>query len=157
MKKRIVLGSVLIMVMLLPAFSAPVARSSWSTGINLGTGVQSAAQYRINDDMDIMVGIGLDFFYSAIYGDVIANFRVGGFNIDQAEFDVTVGGGVLVGLYDQKVELSVVAPVGITYKFPEEVIPLDLYIRVGPAIRIFKGYQANVLGLYSYIGAMYRF
>ncbi|HKL59404.1 MAG TPA: hypothetical protein VJ863_05855 [Sphaerochaeta sp.] len=157
MKKRIVLGSVLIMVMLLPAFAAPVARSSWATGINLGTGVQSAAQYRINDGVDIIVGIGLDFWYNAIYGDVVANFRVGGFNIEQAAFDVTVGGGVLVGLYDQKVELSVVAPVGVTYRFPEEVIPLDLYIRVGPAIRILKGYQANVLGLYSYIGAMYRF
>lgn len=157
MKKQIVLSSVLVMVMLLPAFAAPVARSSWATGINIGTGVQSAAQYRINDGVDIMVGIGLDFFYSAIYGDVIANFRVGGFNIDQAEFDVTVGGGALVGLYNQKVELSVVAPVGVTYKFPDEVIPLDLYFRIGPAIRILKGYQANMLGIYSYVGAMYRF
>lgn len=99
----------------------------------------------------------LDFFYSAIYGDVVANFRVGGFSIEQAAFDVTVGGGILVGLYDQKVELSVVAPVGITYKFSDDVIPLDLSIRVGPSIRILKGYQTNILGIYSYVGAMYRF
>lgn len=157
MRKRMVLSGVLIMMVLVPALAAPVARSSWSSGINLGTGAQGAAQYRLNDEVDIVVGLGLDFFYNAIYGDVVANFRVGGFNIDQAEFDVTVGGGVLVGFYDQMVELSVVAPVGVTYKFPEEVIPLDLYVRVGPAIRILKGYQANVLGLYSYVGAMYRF
>lgn len=157
MKKKSLLGSVLIMMVLLPAFASPVARSSWSTGLNLGTGIQSAAQYRINEDVDLIVGVGLDFFYSAIYGDVVANYRVGGFNIEEAAFDVTVGGGVLVGLYDQKVELSVVAPVGVTYRFPDDVIPLDLYVRVGPAIRILKGYQANVLGIYSYVGAMYRF
>ncbi len=157
MKKRMLLGTVLIMLALLPAFAAPFERSSWSAGVNLGTGVQSAGQYRINDDMDILVGVGLDFFYTAIYGDVVANFRVGGFTIGEADFDVTVGGGALVGLYDQKVELSIVAPVGVTYSFPDEVLPIDLYIRVGPAIRIFKGYQSNLIGIYSYIGAMYRF
>ena len=153
MRKCIVLCSVLIMIVLTPVMAA----SSWSAGVNLGTGAQSAAQYRINDEMDLVVGVGLDFFYNAIYGDAVANFRVGGFNIEEAEFDVTVGGGVLVGLYDDQVELSVVAPVGVTYQFADDVFPLDVYIRVGPAIRIFKGYQDNVLGLYSYVGAMYRF
>jgi len=157
MTKRLVCASVLVLMMLLPISAASFERSSWSAGINLGTGAQSAAQYRINDDMDIVVGVGLDFYYGAIYGDVVANFRVGGFTIDQAAFDVTVGGGVLVGLYDQLVELSVVVPVGITYSFPDDLIPLDLYVRVGPAIRILKGYRTDLLGIYSYVGAMYRF
>ncbi len=157
MKKRMILTSVLIMLALFPVMAAPVARSTWAAGINLGTGAQGAVQYRINDNMDIVVGVGLDFFYTSINGDVVANFRVGSFNIEEVNFDVTVGGGALIGFYNDLVELSVVAPVGVTYKFSDDVIPLDVYIRVGPAIRIFKGYQADVLGIYSYIGAMYRF
>ena len=157
MRNRMALICVLILMVLLPVMAAPGERSSWSAGINLGTGVQSAAQYHIKDDLDVVFGVGYDFFTHAIYGDVVANFLVGGFNIEKAKFDITVGGGLLMGLYNEQFELSVVAPVGITYSLPDDAIPLDLYIRVGPSIRIFKGYQTNVLGLYSYVGAMYRF
>jgi len=157
MRKRMGLICVLIMVVLFPVMAAPVAGSPWSAGINIGTGAQGAAQYYIKDDLDIVFGLGFDFFTHAIYSDVVANFLVGGFNIDDLRFGITVGGGVLTGLYDKQFELSIVAPVGITYKCPDDVMPLDIYIRVGPSIRIFKGYQTNVLGLYSYVGAMYRF
>lgn len=92
-----------------------------------------------------------------IYTDLVANFRVGGFTIGEADFDITVGGGALVGFYNDLVELSVIAPVGITYKVPEEVLPIDIYLRVGPSIRIFKGYRSDVLGLISYAGVIYRF
>lgn len=125
MRKRIVLCSVLIIMVLLPAMAAPDATSSWSAGVNIGTGAQSVVQYRINDGLDIIVGVGLDFFSDAIFGDVVANFRVGGFAIGEADFDVTVGGGALVGFYNDLVELSLVAPVGVTYRFPDDVFPLD--------------------------------
>lgn len=148
---------VLILMVLLPVMAASGERSSWSAGINLGTGVQSSAQYRIKDDLDIVFGVGYDFFTHALYGDIFANFLIGGFNIEKEKFDITVGGGLLMGIYNEQFELSVVAPVGITYSFLDDAIPLDLYIRVGPSIRIFKGYQVNVLSLYSYVGAMYRF
>ncbi|MBI9094605.1 MAG: hypothetical protein JEY71_06965 [Sphaerochaeta sp.] len=157
MKKRIVLGGILIMMVLLPLMAASGSNGTWSAGVNIGTGAQSAAQYRINEDLDIIMGIGVDFFSDAIYGDVVANYKVTEFNIDKAKFDVTVGGGALIGFYNSDVELSVVAPAGITYRFDEDVIPLDVYLRVGPAIRIIKGYQTDLIGIYSYIGAMYRF
>lgn len=157
MKKHIILASALIILLLLPIGAASIERSSWSAGVNLGTGAQSAVQYRINDGVDIIAGVGLDFFYTAFIGDVVANFRIGSFNIEEAKFDITVGGGVLVGLYNREVELSIVAPVGITYRFPDEIFPLDLFVRVGPSIRILKGYRTDVVGIYSYVGAMYRF
>jgi hypothetical protein len=157
MRKRMVLISVLIMMVLLPVIAAPRASDSWSTGISLGTEAQGVAQYRLSDGVDLMIGLGLDFYYGAIFTDVVANFRVGGFTIGEAAFDVTVGGGVLVGFYNELVELSVIVPVGITYRIPEEILPVDVYFRIGPSIRILKGYRSDVLGIISYAGVMYRF
>ena len=157
MRRRMVLVSVLIIMVLLPVLAAPRTSNTWSAGVNLGTGAQSVAQYRLNDGIDILVGVGLDFYYNSIYTDVVANFRVGGFTIGEEDFDVTVGGGALVGFYNDEVELSVIVPVGITYKIPDEIFPLDIYFRVGPSIRILKGYRTDVLGIISYAGVMYRF
>ncbi len=157
MKKCSVLVSLLVLLVLLPVMAAPMEKNSWSAGINLGSGVQSVGQYKINDELDILVGLGLDFFSNAVVADATANYKITEFAIGKADFDVTVGGGVLLGFYNSKVELALIVPVGITYKIADDIIPLDVYLRIGPTIRILKGYQSSVLGIYSYIGAIYRF
>lgn len=147
----------LVVLVLAPVVAAPLSNGSWSVGVNLGTSAQAATQYRVNDMLDIVAGIGYEFYWGALYGDVTANFKVWEFAISDVPFDLTVGGGALVGLYNNEVELSLVAPVGITYSLADDVFPVDIYFRLGPAFRILKGYQTNFLGVYSYVGAMYRF
>ncbi len=157
MKKHFILGVVLIMIVIFPTFAAPASSSSWSAGISLGSSAQGIAQFRINENLDVTAGLGLDFFSNALYADVEANYRVYTFNIQEEEFDLTVGGGALFGLYNSEMELSVYVPVGVYYSFADNVIPLDLYFHAGPTIRLIKGYQTELIGFYSYIGALYRF
>jgi len=157
MKKRILFGTALFMMMLLPVFAAPVERSSWSAGISLGTSAQAITQFRINENLDITAGLGLDFFSQAMYGDIEANNKVWKFDIQEESFDLSVGGGLLFGLYDNQLEVSLYVPVGVYYSFAEDVIPLDLYFHAGPTIRVVKGYQTDLIGFYSYVGALYRF
>lgn len=157
MKKHCILGSVLIVMLLLPVAAAPSERGPWSGGISLGTSAQAIAQYRISENLDITAGLGFDFFSQALYGDIEANYKVWKFAIQEESFDLTVGGGVLFGLYDRQVELSLYVPVGVYYSFPEDVISLDLYFHAGPTFRVLKGYQADLIGFYSYFGALYRF
>jgi len=157
MSKRIVCISVLVLVILLPLTAAPVQRSPWSAGVSIGTSAQGVVWFQVNDYLDISAGLGIDFFTKAIYGDVDANFRVWKFNIQEEYFDLTVGGGVLFGLYDEQLELSLFVPVGVYYSFAEDVLPLDVYFHMGPSFRLLQGYQPERIGFYSYVGAVYRF
>lgn len=157
MRKRIILGSVLMMLVLLPVVAAPVARSSWSAGISLGSSAQGLVQYRINENLDITAGLGYDFYWNALKVDVEANYKVWKFNIQEESFDLTVGGGLMSGFYNDLVELSLYVPVGLYYSFADDVIPLDLYLHVGPIFRLVKGYQSDTIGFYAYLGAVYRF
>ncbi|HKL56851.1 MAG TPA: hypothetical protein VJ854_00505 [Sphaerochaeta sp.] len=166
MKKRIYpIVLVLLVLILVPVTAAPfngrsASYSKFALGINLGTNTGLGFQYRANRDFDVIGNLGFsNFGNSHLSFDVAANYKIGQFNIDRADFDVTLGGGVNVGIPlkdGQGFDFTVLFPFGIVYHFTEA--PIDVYIRLAPGFQIVKGDEVGFgFGFSGFLGALWRF
>ena len=166
MKKRTYLVVFTLLVLILvPVASAPfggssAAYSKFALGLNLGTNTGLGFQYRANRDFDVIGNLGFnDFGNSHLSFDVAANYKIGQFNIDRAEFDVTMGGGVNVGIplkAESGFDFAVLVPFGVVYHFTEA--PIDVYFRLAPGFQIVKGDEVGFgFGFSGFLGALWRF
>ncbi|MFA6784452.1 MAG: hypothetical protein WC136_10390 [Sphaerochaeta sp.] len=163
MKKKMFLVLFLVALVLAPAASATLttssaANSKYAVGLNLGTNTGVGFQYRMNREFDVIGNLGLNNFgLKYLSFDVAANYKVYEFSIEKADFDVTVGVGPYVGIpidAESKVALSVLAPVGLVYSINDNDIPLDLYLRIAPGLKILPEIG---FGFSGYLGALWRF
>jgi hypothetical protein len=166
MKKRIFpIVMVLLVLIVVPLSSASLRTSSaayskFALGLNLGTNTGLGFQYRANRDFDVIGNLGLNNFgVSHLSFDMAANYKINEFYIDRADFDVTMGIGVNVGIPlddNHGVNFSVLVPFGIVYHFTE--VPIDMYVRIAPGIRIINEGNVDVnVGFSGFIGALWRF
>ena len=166
MKKRtslIVLA--LLLLILAPVTSASLRTSSaayskFALGLNLGTNTGLGFQYRVNRDFDVIGNLGLNNFgVSHLSFDMAANYKVSEFTIDRADFDVTMGLGVNVGIplsSGNGVHFAVLAPIGIMYHIHD--VPIDLYFRLAPGLQIVQGDVVDIdFAISAFIGALWRF
>ncbi len=166
MKKRTYLIVFALLVMMVaPVASAPLRTSSaayskFALGLNLGTNTGLGFQVRANRDFDVIGNLGFnDFGNSHLSFDVAANYKIGEFNIDRADFDVTMGLGVNVGIPLQDsygFDFTVLVPFGVVYHFTE--VPIDVYFRLAPGLQIVKDNEVGVgLGFSGFLGGLWRF
>jgi len=156
---------VLLVLIVVPLSSASLRTSSaayskFALGLNLGTNTGLGFQYRANRDFDVIGNLGLNNFgVSHLSFDMAANYKINEFYIDRADFDVTMGIGVNVGIPlddNHGVNFSVLVPFGIVYHFTE--VPIDMYVRIAPGIRIINEGNVDVnVGFSGFIGALWRF
>lgn len=156
--KKVLLALILVTLVLVPATAATegVSKSDFAVGLNLGTNTGVGVQYRMND-FDLIGNIGFDLFNGYLSVDAAANYKVAEFNIEEAQFDVTVGGGAYVGIpleSSKDLGLAVIVPVGIVYSMNNADFPLDFYLRIAPGIRILPDVGFHIGG---YLGALWRF
>ncbi len=156
--KRFLFVLVLVALLLVPVSAATggVAKTDLAIGLNLGTGVGAAVQYKM-DGFDLIGNLGFGFLSGYLSVDGAANFKLTEFTIDKAMFDVTVGGGAYVGIplkSGQKFGLAAIAPFGVMYRLADKDVPLDIYLRVVPGIWILPKIDLYFDG---YIGALWRF
>lgn len=165
--KKVFFVLVLVALILVPATSATfttssAANSKYAVGLNLGTNTGVGFQYRMGDKFDVIGNLGLrNFGVSKLALDAAANFKVYEFSIQDFDFDVTVGGGLYLGIPIQsgyKVDLAVLVPVGLVYSIDEDIVPIDVYFRLAPgAMLINNGTTGFDFGISSYLGALWRF
>jgi hypothetical protein len=166
MKKRMYpIVLILLVLILVPVSSATLRTSSaayskFALGLNLGTNTGLGFQFRANRDFDVIGNVGLNNFGDDhLSFDVAANYKIGEFNIDRAYFDVTMGFGAYVGIPlndGHRVNLAALVPFGIVYHFRE--VPLDMYIRIAPGLRIINEGEVDLgLGFSGFIGVLWRF
>jgi hypothetical protein len=104
--------------------------------------------------------LGLENFESShLSFDVAANYKIAEFNIDRAEFDVTMGLGANVAIplsSEQGFDFSVLVPFGVVYHFTE--VPIDVYFRLAPGLQIVKGNDVGLgFGFSAFLGGLWRF
>ncbi len=166
MKKRIYpIVAILLVLVLVPLTAAPfrgtsASYSKFALGLNLGTNTGLGFQYRANRDFDVIGNLGLnDFGVDHLSFDMAANYKISEFWIDRADFDVTMGLGVNVGIplkEGENINFAVLVPFGIMYHFTE--VPIDMYIRLAPGVRIIKGGNVDIgFDMSAFIGALWRF
>jgi len=155
--KKVLLAVLLLAMVLLPATAAERAsKTDLAVGLNLGTNSGVGIQYRMND-FDVIGNIGFGFIGgSSLSVDAAANYKVSEFYIENAQFDVTVGGGAAIRVpFDgSKTGLAAIVPVGIVYNLDNMDFPLDFYLRVAPGLAILPDVDFYFGG---YIGALWRF
>jgi hypothetical protein len=153
--KKVLLAVLLLAMVLLPATAAEgVSKTDLAVGLNLGTNTGVGVQYRMND-LDVIGNIGFDFFNGVTFVfDAAANYKVAEFSIDTLDFDVTVGGGVAMGLGDN-FDFGLIIPAGVVYHLDNNDLPLDFYLRTGPVIRFVQG-DKQPFGWYGALGALWR-
>jgi len=156
--KKVLLAVLLLAMVLLPATAAERAsKTDLAVGLNLGTNSGVGVQYRMND-FDVIGNVGFGFLGgNNLSVDAAANYKVTEFYIENAQFDVTVGGGAALSIPfedDKELGLAAIVPVGIVYNLDSMDFPLDFYLRVAPGIRILPEVEAYLGG---YIGALWRF
>jgi hypothetical protein len=116
----------------------------------------------LNKDFDLIGNLGFNNFTTTrLSFDAAVNVKVYQFSIEDADFDVTVGAGGYVGIPLQSglgFDVSALVPVGIVYSFDEDIIPIDVYLRLAPGLQIVKD---NVIDLdfdfMGYVGGLWRF
>nr|WP_321265191.1 hypothetical protein [uncultured Sphaerochaeta sp.] len=152
--KKVLLAVLLLAMVLLPATAAERAsKTDLAVGLNLGTNSGVGGQFRL-DDLDVIANLGFDAFGSTFAIDAAANYKVAEFSIDTLDFDVTVGGGVAMNLGND-FNLAVIIPAGIAYHLDNSDLPLDFYLRTGPALRVVQG-DREMFGWYGALGALWR-
>ncbi|MGE4468233.1 hypothetical protein [Sphaerochaeta sp.] len=155
--KKVLLAVLLLAMVLLPATAAEgVSKTDLAVGLNLGTNTGVGVQYRMND-FDVIGNVGFGFLNgSHLSVDAAANYKVAEFNIEKAQFDVTVGGGAAISIpFDEsKMGLAAIVPVGLVYSMNNQDFPLDFYLRIAPGIAILPDVDAYFGG---YVGALWRF
>ena len=155
--KKVLLVLLLVALALVPATAAERAsKTDLAVGLNLGTNSGVGVQYRMND-FDLIGNLGFGFIGgSNLSFDAAANYKVTEFNIDKAQFDVTVGGGVAmaVPLGEGDFRLAAIAPVGVVYSMNDRDFPLDFYLRVAPGLQVIPAIDFYFAG---YLGALWRF
>lgn len=165
--KKLMIALALIVLVLIPVSAASmdttgIAKSKYAVGVNLGTNSGIGFQYRMNKKFDLIGNIGLNNFGThKLALDAAMNFKLTEFAIEEQMFYVTIGAGAFVGIPIQegyKVDLSALVPIGLVYSFDEDVVPLDLYVRVAPGLQIIKDGEFDLdFDFRSYIGALWRF
>lgn len=156
--KKVLLAVLLLAMVLLPATAAERAsKTDLAVGLNLGTNTGVGVQYRMND-FDVIGNVGFGFIGgSSLSVDAAANYKVAEFNIEKAQFDVTVGGGAALSIpfeEGKKLGLAAIVPVGIVYSMDNKDLPLDFYLRLAPGVSILPDVGFHMGG---YIGALWRF
>ncbi len=150
--KKITLIVLVVSLVLVPVF----AKNSLALGVNLGTNAGLGIQYRMSD-FDLVGNVGYGFFDGYLSVDGAASYKVADFKIEQAVFDVTVGGGAYVGVplsSSAKLGLALFVPVGVQYSLNNKDWPLDFYLRLAP------GYWLRPTPYFymgAYVGALWRF
>ena len=169
MKKKIVLVALLVLLILVPAFSATTGSSkkgSVGVGANLGTVNGVALRFGMGD-FDLLANIGFDAVTTltkdgwTISGDVAASYKV--YTIDggrNAQFPITVGLSAVPSVTfgnNTVVNLDVLVPVGIEYTFSD--VPITLYLRLAPGLSVIEANKPNVgeFAMGGYIGALWNF
>ena len=167
MKKKIVLVTLLVLLILVPAFSATTGSSkkgSVGVGANLGTVNGVALRFGMGD-FDLLANIGFDVLNISkdswtIAGDVAASYKV--YTIDggrNAQFPITVGLSAVPSVTfgnNTVVNLDVLVPVGIEYTFSD--VPITLYLRLAPGLSVIEANQPDVgFAMGGYIGALWNF
>ena len=166
MKKSTFLIVVTLLVLILtPVASAPLRTSSAAyskvaIGLNLGTNTGLGFQYRANRDFDVIGNLGLNNFgVTHLSFDMAANYKISEFRIDRADFDVTMGLGVNVGIpvsSGRGVNFAVLVPFGIMYHIRD--VPIDLYFRLAPGLQIVEDGVVEIdFGFSAFLGALWRF
>lgn len=157
--KKTFLALILIALILVPVMAATerASKTDLAVGLNLGTNNGVGVQYRM-DKFDIIGNVGFGFLGgSSLSVDAAANYKVTEFNIEKAQFDVTVGGGAYLGILfgaADPIYLAAIAPVGVVYSMNNDEFPLDFYLRVAPGIKILPSIGFHFGG---YLGALWRF
>ena len=156
--KKVLLALILVALVLVPVTAATerASKTDLAVGLNLGTNSGVGVQYRMND-FDLIGNLGFDLFNGYLSVDAAANYKVAEFNIEKAQFDVTVGGGAYLGIPIEsgaKLGLAAIIPVGIVYSMNNNDFPLDFYLRIAPGISILPDVGFHVGG---YLGALWRF
>ncbi|MGH0054549.1 MAG: hypothetical protein ACQ5SW_14280 [Sphaerochaetaceae bacterium] len=156
--KKVLLAVLLLALVLLPATAAERAsKTDLAVGLNLGTNTGVGVQYRIND-LDVIGNIGFGFIGgSNLSVDAAANYKIAEFSIENAQFDVTLGGGAAMSIpfeSGKKFGLAAIVPVGIVYSLEDKDFPLDFYLRLAPGVSILPDVGFHMGG---YLGALWRF
>lgn len=148
--KRFVIALLLALIV---AFPIAAASNSFAVGLNLGAGASLAGQFQM-DKLTINANLGYGFLGGYLSADAWADYRVADFDIGDEHFWVTAGAGANVGLAGNTFLLSAIAPVGVVYPLNNKDIPLDIYFRFHPGVKILPD-----LGFYwdAYFGAMWHF
>ncbi|MCK9548163.1 MAG: hypothetical protein RBS49_00700 [Sphaerochaeta sp.] len=148
--------TVLVLLVMTLVLVPVSAKNSFAAGVNLGSNAGLGFQYRLSD-FDLVGNIGYGFFDGYLSVDAAASYKVTDFKIEQAAFDVTVGGGAYVGIPvsgAKSLGLAVIVPVGLKYSLDNPDLPLDFYLRLAPGYWI-KPTPYFYMG--GYIGALWRF
>jgi len=157
--KKVLLALILVALVLVPAAAATerASKTDLAVGLNLGTNNGVGIQYRMND-FDIIANVGFGFLGgNSLSVDAAANYKITEFEIEKAQFDVTVGGGAYLGVLfgaTDPIYLAAIAPVGVVYSMNNDEFPLDFYLRVAPGVKILPKIGFHFGG---YLGALWRF
>lgn len=156
--RRFIMVLVLAIVV---AFSVTAAAQgtqpgSFAVGINLGMGASASARYRM-DGFDINANLGYGFLSRYLSAEGWVDFKVTEFDVSEAHFWVTVGGGAYTGFIldgSKGFGLAAIAPVSLLYALDAGDVPLDIYLRFIPGLWIRPDF-----GFYydAYVGAQWRF
>lgn len=150
--KKMLLALLMISFILVPVS----AKNGFAAGVNLGTNAGLGLRYSMSD-FDIVGNIGYGFLDGYLSVDAAASYTVASFQIEQAPFDVTVGGGAYVGIplsSGTNLGLAVIVPVGLKYHMNNKDLPLDFYLRLAPGYWL-KPSPYFYMG--GYVGALWRF
>jgi opacity protein-like surface antigen len=165
--KKVLIALALVVLVLVPVSAASmdttgVSQSKYAIGLNAGTNSGIGFQYRVNEHFDLIGNVGLNnFSFEKLAVDGALNFMLTKFEIEEQMFYVTIGAGAFVGIPladGYGVDLSALVPVGLVYSFDEDVVPIDLYVRIAPGLSILSDGEFDLgFGFSGYFGALWRF